>query len=93
MKGNSRALLLYMWKGVWGNVSREELRSVLAQRQTNGKKVSDKAIENAIEYLGTKLSEAALRDTVIKKSGGLYYLRHPQKDGPQNFPKTAATLP
>jgi hypothetical protein len=83
VKGNSRKLLLYMWKR--GNVNRDELRPVLsAGRQKKTKPVSDRAIDDAIDYLSVKLSEAHLTSTVINKSGGLYCLCHPQKDGPQN---------
>ncbi len=81
MKGNSRCLLLHLWKR--GNVSLDELRAVLwsEHRKTNtkAKRPTSKAATNAVDYLERKLQAAAYKNTLIEKNGGMYFLRHPQK--------------
>jgi hypothetical protein len=81
MKGNSRVLLLYLWKR--GNVPLDELQVALhAERRKKNPKAkapSDKAVNDAVEYLKTKLSEARFLHTKVKKNGGMFCLHHPQK--------------
>jgi hypothetical protein len=81
MKGNSRCLLLHLWRR--GNVSLDELRAVLwcEHQKTNAKakRTTSKAAKNAVDYLERKLQAAAYKNTLIEKNGGMYFLRHPQK--------------
>jgi hypothetical protein len=81
LKGNSRILFCYLWSR--GNVTRDELRAVLhAEHQrsnSQAKLPSDRAVKDAVDYLSRRLSELKCHNTVVKKTGGLFYLRHPQK--------------
>ncbi len=73
LRGKSRELLQYLWRR--GLVGREELR----QDVWKDSKAADKTIDAAIDYLNQKLSEKGYRTTRVEKSGGTYYLRHPEK--------------
>jgi hypothetical protein len=81
LKGNSRALLLHMWKR--DNVTLDELRAVLhgvrKQKEANADAPNDRAVRAAVEQLELKLSAVGLLRTKIVKNGGLYCLSHPQK--------------
>ncbi|MFZ1933475.1 MAG: hypothetical protein WCB27_05905 [Thermoguttaceae bacterium] len=74
-RGNSRAILLYLWKR--GPVSREQLRQAIWKE----KKISDRGIDKAVEDLNLRLSliiETGCKTKVIR-NGGVYFLQHPQK--------------
>ena len=81
MKGNSRALLLHLWRR--DNVSLDELRIVLhferKRKDPNAAAPTNKAVKDAVEYLEQKLTEAGFTRTTVEKNGGLYHLSHPQK--------------
>ncbi|NLX95985.1 MAG: hypothetical protein GXY83_07400 [Rhodopirellula sp.] len=76
LRGLSRELLLYMWKR--GPVTRDELRPLWTK--LGREEPTDKAIEDAIDYLNESLKlRLHLKETKVEKNGGLYYLKHPQK--------------
>ena len=81
LKGNSRALLLYMWKR--GNVTLDELLNVLhierKKKKPQATLPTKKAVRDAVTRLDQKLSEIGLTRTTVKTSDGLYCLDHPQK--------------
>jgi hypothetical protein len=75
LRGNSRTLLVYLWKR--DNVSEKQL----FQAVWKGKKVTNrkKTVEDAVDYLNRRLAELGYTHTTVKRNGGLYYLKHPQK--------------
>lgn len=80
LKGNSRALLLYMWKR--GNITREEVRSVLhaerRKKNPNAEPPTDKAVRDAIGYFDSALKAGGLLRTKLIQNGGMFRLSHPQ---------------
>jgi len=73
LRGKQRPILVYLWKR--GNVTRDQLRNAVWDKQ----KISDKGIDKAIERLNVRLYELKHSLTNVESSGGMFYLKHPQK--------------
>jgi hypothetical protein len=81
MKGNSRALLIYMWKR--RDVTFEELRSALhdvrRSKKPNAPPLKDKAVRDAVGYFERTLNRPEIRNISIitlRHNGGMYWLSH-----------------
>ena len=78
MKGNSRVLLVYLWKKT-DNTTLDDLRDALHEAKPNSPLPKDKAVTKAVERLENAMHKAGLVTTRIVKNGGMIYLSHPQK--------------